>query len=150
MYRTWSPHLPPRNYRGALSRALAGDCPKPPSQPRPTPGLASFLLKGAAVAGAGILAYKGLQAILDEDFETTEFPAWFRRELIEDHIARYGSWCPWRGHWVHPEDLTVDHIVALVNGGRTSRANAQVLCGDCNSAKGARNSLFDFLRGRAV
>jgi len=46
------------------------------------------------------------------------------------------------------EDLTVDHIVCLWNGGRTSRANAVVLCRWCNSSKGARNTFLDFLRGR--
>jgi 5-methylcytosine-specific restriction endonuclease McrA len=33
---------------------------------------------------------------------------------------------------------TLDHIVALANGGEHSYANSQTLCGPCNSAKGAR------------
>jgi 5-methylcytosine-specific restriction endonuclease McrA len=39
-------------------------------------------------------------------------------------------------------------VVAVANGGMTSRANARVLCFPCNSSKGARNTLLDYLFGR--
>jgi 5-methylcytosine-specific restriction protein A len=34
--------------------------------------------------------------------------------------------------------LTVDHIIAEVNGGKTELSNLQTLCGPCNSRKGTR------------
>lgn len=36
------------------------------------------------------------------------------------------------------EDLTVDHIVAEIRGGKTTLANLQTLCRSCNCRKGAR------------
>jgi 5-methylcytosine-specific restriction endonuclease McrA len=33
-------------------------------------------------------------------------------------------------------DLSIDHVIALANGGRHSRENVQVLCLSCNSSKG--------------
>jgi hypothetical protein len=36
------------------------------------------------------------------------------------------------------EDLTVDHIIAEINGGETVLDNLQTLCRPCNSGKGAR------------
>lgn len=35
-------------------------------------------------------------------------------------------------------DFTVDHITAWIKGGRTSLKNAQLMCRNCNSRKGAR------------
>ncbi len=34
--------------------------------------------------------------------------------------------------------VTVDHVVPLSRGGRNDPSNLQLLCGPCNSAKGAR------------
>lgn len=36
------------------------------------------------------------------------------------------------------DDYTVDHIFAYSRGGRTALKNAQMMCGSCNSSKGAR------------
>jgi 5-methylcytosine-specific restriction endonuclease McrA len=36
------------------------------------------------------------------------------------------------------DDYTVDHIFAHARGGRTALKNAQMMCGSCNSSKGAR------------
>ena len=36
------------------------------------------------------------------------------------------------------DDLTIDHIVALTNGGSDDDANLQTLCRRCNSSKGNR------------
>jgi 5-methylcytosine-specific restriction endonuclease McrA len=102
---------------------------------------------GGVLAGA-IAIYKGWQAVADDVFETVEFPASFRHELIADHLAERGSWCPSCNEAVEEHQLSVDHIVAVNNGGLTSRANAAVLCRSCNSAKGARNSTLDYLIGR--
>ena len=39
------------------------------------------------------------------------------------------------------ENLTRDHIVALINGGTDTIDNIQILCGRCNSSKGAHHSI---------
>jgi hypothetical protein len=107
-------------------------------------------LGATAIAAVGVLTYKIGQAIFDEDFGTVEFPAWFRQELIGKHRAAHGSFCFGCSNRVPRRALVVDHIVALRNGGRTSRANAQVLCTQCNSRKGAKNNPLDYVRGRAT
>lgn len=113
------------------------------------PGFGESVAKLLGYAALGFFAYKGLQAALDEDFGEGEFPQWFRDEMREDHIASYGSLCPRCEKRVQYQDLTIDHIVALINGGLTSRANAEIMCRRCNSRKGARNSIFDYARGRS-
>lgn len=133
---------------------FAGWFPVPvaPALPAPNPWVTvgKVLLVSAAVVGVSVLTYKVVQAAIDEDFGTGEFPGWFRREFIAQHVARHGCRCPCCGRKVPRDALTVDHIVALANGGRTSRANAAVLCLSCNSAKGARNTALDYVRGRAA
>lgn len=113
------------------------------------PGLGGSLLKLLGVVTGCVVVYKGLQAIFDEDFGGGEFPQAFREELRQQHIAQHGSRCPQCSKRVRYGDLTVDHIVSMKNGGRTSRANAEVLCRPCNSQKGARNNMIDHIRGRS-
>lgn len=96
----------------------------------------------------GVLAFKLVQAAFDEDFGDGEFPRRFRHELIDVHVARHGRRCARCGSRVRRCDLTVDHIIPLSRGGRTSRFNAAVLCRRCNSSKGAEVSLLDLVRGR--
>ncbi|MEQ9319786.1 MAG: HNH endonuclease signature motif containing protein [Polyangiaceae bacterium] len=102
----------------------------------------------SAVVGVGVLAFKVVQAATDEVFDSVEFPASFRHDLIDDHVAAHGTWCPACDDLVNFDELSVDHIVALRNGGLTSRSNAAVMCRSCNSMKGAHNSPFDYVRGR--
>lgn len=45
--------------------------------------------------------------------------------------------CPSKAAVPDPDAPTVDHILALANGGEHSYANTQCLCFTCNSAKGA-------------
>ncbi len=99
--------------------------------------------------GGCVVTYKALQAIFDEDFGRGEFPRGFRDEMRQQHIAQHGCRCPQCRRRVRYSDLTVDHIVSMKNGGRTSRANAEVLCRPCNSQKGARNNFIDHIRGRS-
>jgi len=50
-------------------------------------------------------------------------------------IKRDGEFCQRCGT---TENLTVDHVVALANGGSNELDNLQLLCNRCNVAKGAR------------
>lgn len=107
----------------------------------------------AAALGAACVGWKVGQATGDEDFGTVEYPAWFRRELIAIHIKRHGYWCGGYNRPAHnvarrKSAFQVDHIIPLAHGGRTSRANAQVLCQSCNASKGASYTFFDQFRGR--
>ncbi len=108
--------------------------------------------KGMAYVAVGATAvtvgYKFFQALTDEDFGDGEFPRWVRHEIKQKHKKSYGCYCLGCNMRVRDKDLEVDHIVAFRNGGRTSRANAQILCRSCNAQKGARNSVFDYIRGR--
>lgn len=124
-----------------------------PAPPPPVTGVGAFALGalgGLGLIALGIVGYKVAQAVTDEDFGTVEFPARFRRELIAAHIARDGRRCPRCRRHVRRRDLAVDHVVALANGGRTSRANARVLCRACNSRKGARQTFTDYIAGRSI
>ena len=111
--------------------------------PGSTPGLHPLVKVGVA-----ILLWKALQALSDEDFGDGEFPRRFRDEFREEHIERHGSYCPACDSTVPFENLSVDHIVPMSRGGRTSRANAAILCRRCNSRKGNSMSMLDLLRGR--
>ncbi|MCI0528213.1 MAG: HNH endonuclease [Nitrospira sp.] len=117
----------------------------PPSQQK----AGDILLKVLVYTAVGVLAYKGLQAILDEDFGGGEYPRRFREEMRQEHMAWYGCCCPQCGRRVPYDDLTVDHVVSMKNGGCTSRANADLMCRSCNSQKGGKNSFFDYIRGRS-
>jgi 5-methylcytosine-specific restriction protein A len=55
-----------------------------------------------------------------------------RRALLAAH--------PWCENCRAYEDLTVDHIIPVAQGGSHARHNLQVLCRPCNSRKGARTT----------
>ncbi|HJQ24189.1 MAG TPA: DUF262 domain-containing protein [Blastocatellia bacterium] len=58
-----------------------------------------------------------------------------RRILWNSEEKRVCSVCRKQLAW---DDYTVDHILAHAKGGRTSLDNAQMMCGRCNSSKGAK------------
>ena len=77
-----------------------------------------------------------------------------RREREKARALRQTGW--WRAqiargvcHWCHkavpPAELTMDHVVPLARGGRTTRGNVVPCCRECNQAKGARTPLDDIL-----
>lgn len=42
------------------------------------------------------------------------------------------------GKWLSKDEVTVDHIIPWILGGKTVDENAQLLCRECNSKKGSR------------
>lgn len=58
-----------------------------------------------------------------------------RRILWNSEEKQMCSKCRRQLSW---DDYTVDHIFAHSRGGRTALKNAQMMCGSCNSSKGAR------------
>lgn len=70
--------------------------------------------------------------------ESMERRRWDRkaRRLRPVILARDGNRCVTCGA---TEDLTIDHIIPIINGGRDDYGNLQTLCRTCNSRKGARS-----------
>ena len=54
--------------------------------------------------------------------------SWWKRKCAEGR-------CYYCGAKVRPADLTMDHIVPLVRGGRSVKGNIVAACKECNSKK---------------
>ena len=63
---------------------------------------------------------------------TTEVELVERREII----LRDGRCCYLCGAYLSIHEVTLDHVVALVNGGSHTPDNLKIACRDCNSCKG--------------
>ncbi len=73
---------------------------------------------------------------VDEEF--------IRRERAKARELRKQNWwknkiakgvCHYCGKQVPPKELTLDHIVPLVRGGRSTKGNCVPACKECNSKK---------------
>ena len=53
---------------------------------------------------------------------------WWKRKLAK------GA-CYYCGRSVMPQDLTMDHIVPIARGGKTTKGNIVTACKECNNAK---------------
>ena len=67
-----------------------------------------------------------------------------RREKDKAREIRKSQWwknriakgvCHWCGAVFPPSDLTMDHIVPIVRGGKSSRGNLVPSCKECNNKK---------------
>lgn len=67
-----------------------------------------------------------------------------RREKQKARELRRSQWwknmrgrgrCHYCHARVHPAELTMDHIVPVIRGGRTTKGNVVPCCRDCNSRK---------------
>lgn len=67
-----------------------------------------------------------------------------KRERAKARQLRAGQWwkrrlakgrCHWCGRTVAPKELTMDHIVPLARGGKTTKANVVPCCKTCNTRK---------------
>jgi 5-methylcytosine-specific restriction endonuclease McrA len=67
-----------------------------------------------------------------------------RRERAKARELRQSQWwknriargaCHYCGAQVPPKELTLDHIVPLVRGGKSTRGNCVPACKECNSKK---------------
>ena len=54
-------------------------------------------------------------------------------------IAEYDSRCCWCGKELVKEEIVMDHIVALANGGAHAASNVAPSCWDCNASKHTRD-----------
>jgi len=67
-----------------------------------------------------------------------------RREKAKARELRQSQWwknqlghglCHYCGRRTPPRDLTMDHVVPVIRGGRSTRGNVVTACKDCNSKK---------------
>ncbi len=73
--------------------------------------------------------------------------AWIRREKARARELRKSRWwrqklargiCHYCGGPFPPEELTMDHVVPLARGGRSSKNNLVPCCKTCNNEKQSR------------
>ena len=57
-----------------------------------------------------------------------------RRSQWWKNILARGK-CHYCGKQFHPKELTMDHIVPLARGGKTTKSNVVPACKECNSKK---------------
>ena len=78
------------------------------------------------------------------DFDITVDEAAIRREREKARAIRKQGWwqsrisrgeCHYCGKSVPPKELTLDHIVPLARGGRSTKGNCVPACKDCNNRK---------------
>ncbi len=67
-----------------------------------------------------------------------------KRERVKSRQLRASQWwkrrlakgvCYYCGRSVLPKELTMDHIVPIARGGRSTKGNVAVACKECNNAK---------------
>jgi 5-methylcytosine-specific restriction endonuclease McrA len=70
-----------------------------------------------------------------------------RREKAKARLLRASQWwkrkcargvCHWCGKTVAPGDLTMDHVLPLARGGKTTKNNVVPCCKECNVRKKSR------------
>lgn len=79
----------------------------------------------------------------DRSFDVADEGA-IRRERAKARELRQSPWwkrriasgrCHYCGRQVSPRALTMDHLVPLARGGRSTKGNLVPACKDCNTAK---------------
>jgi 5-methylcytosine-specific restriction enzyme A len=60
--------------------------------------------------------------------QTLKKSPWWKRKCAE-------GVCYFCGHKFHPKELTMDHIVPLIRGGKSSKGNVVPACKECNNKK---------------
>lgn len=73
---------------------------------------------------------------------------WWQRKIAEGR-------CYYCGAVVKPSELTMDHVVPIIRGGRSTKGNIVPACKDCNSKKKywlpmEWNEYWDMLKNRKV
>ena len=75
---------------------------------------------------------------LEPDRGASERKRTVSRRLRDLVIARDGLKCCYCGKQLEPKDATVDHVIAVHNGGSDDLANLVMACRSCNSRKGSK------------
>ena len=91
---------------------------------------------------------------MDSWIDITADPAHVKREREKARLLRRTDW--WRAlvakgvcHYCHRNvgaaNLTLDHVVPVARGGRSTRGNCVPCCRDCNAKKGAQTTAEQIL-----
>ncbi|MCL0035739.1 HNH endonuclease [Thermodesulfovibrionales bacterium] len=67
-----------------------------------------------------------------------------REKSVARELRKSGWWkrrcsegrCYYCNSKVHPRDLTMDHVVPLIRGGKSTKGNVVASCKECNTKKG--------------
>lgn len=86
--------------------------------------------------GAGIVPYI-LYELIDRFRLRKKRKTYLDAELKKVVLLKFNHRCVKCGS---SEQLTIDHILAVANGGTDTFTNLQVLCKPCNSSKGIRSN----------
>jgi 5-methylcytosine-specific restriction endonuclease McrA len=85
----------------------------------------------------------GLEQV-EESFIISVSDAEVRRERDKARALRKTRWwkqrlasgvCHYCGRRFSPDELTMDHIVPIIRGGKTTKGNVAVVCKECNNKK---------------
>ena len=80
----------------------------------------------------------------DDWIDIKKDPVHVKRERVKAKELRKSDWwhqqvlkgvCHYCGHTFPPEDLTMDHILPVVRGGKSVRSNCVPCCKGCNNDK---------------
>ena len=81
---------------------------------------------------------------MSETFIVDVSEAEIRREREKARALRKTRWwkqrllrgtCYYCGHRFSPDELTMDHIIPLIRGGKSTKNNLATACKDCNNKK---------------
>lgn len=81
---------------------------------------------------------------MSEPFIVDVSEAEIRREREKARSLRKTRWwkqrlgrgiCHYCGRHFSPDELTMDHIVPIIRGGKTTKGNVAVVCKECNNNK---------------
>jgi 5-methylcytosine-specific restriction protein A len=95
------------------------------------------------VEGAAPAGYKALR-MPEEWFELDADEAHVARERERARALRKTAWwqrrvqrgaCAYCGRKVPPRELTMDHVVPIARGGRSTKGNVVAACKECNNRK---------------
>lgn len=79
-----------------------------------------------------------------EPFISTVTEEDIRRERAKARALRQTQWwkrkcsvgsCHYCGKKVKPKELTMDHVVPIIRGGRSTKGNVVAVCKECNDKK---------------
>ncbi len=101
------------------------------------------------VLGVGVGGTRGTRTSMNQDrgesyFVSTVSEKDLAREKAKARELRQSQWwkrrrssgiCHYCGRLFPPRDLTMDHVVPLVRGGRTVKSNVVPCCRECNAQK---------------
>ncbi len=81
---------------------------------------------------------------MEESFIISVSDEEIKREREKARALRKTRWwkqrlargtCYFCGHRFSPDELTMDHIIPIIRGGKTTKSNVATVCKECNTKK---------------